>query len=214
VNSLHDLGGMSGFGDVRPTPQDGPAFHSDSERRIFGVAMALVISRWCDADGFRFAIESLPAEFYVRECFPANWLAGLETQLRETGLLPAGFLDAVMRGARPPLPSPGAPPSLIPDREETPTPGRFRVGDCVRVRNMNPTGHTRLPRYLRGQAGTVIAERGTFDFPDCLAARTARRPQALYTVAFSARAIWGEQAGPNDSLTADLYDDYIQEIME
>ena len=27
---------------------------------------------------------------------------------------------------------------------------RFRIGDRVRVRNHNPTTHTRLPGYLRG----------------------------------------------------------------
>jgi len=213
MNSLHDLGGMNGFGDVRPTPP-GPAFHSDAERRIFGVAMALVVARWCDADGFRFAIESLPVELYVRECFPANWLAGLETQLQETGLLPAGVLDAIVSGVQSALPPPGPPPSLIPDRGEAPLPSRFGVGDRVRVRNVNPTGHTRLPRYLRGQVGTIVAERGIFDFPDFLAARTGRRPQTLYTVTFPARVIWGEQAAADDSLTADLYDDYLQETVE
>ena len=26
----------------------------------------------------------------------------------------------------------------------------FKVGDIIQARNINPTGHTRLPRYIRG----------------------------------------------------------------
>ena len=31
----------------------------------------------------------------------------------------------------------------------------FRPGDRVRVRNINPQTHTRLPRYVRGKSGIV-----------------------------------------------------------
>ena len=37
---------------------------------------------------------------------------------------------------------------------------QFKVGQRVRARNINPVGHTRLPRYLRGHRGTIVADHG------------------------------------------------------
>src|SRR5262245_52702291 len=37
---------------------------------------------------------------------------------------------------------------------------RFGVGAEVLARNLNPTGHTRLPRYVRGKRGTVTRDHG------------------------------------------------------
>ena len=34
-------------------------------------------------------------------------------------------------------------------------PPRFKVGDGVLTRNINPLGHTRLPRYARGRRGVI-----------------------------------------------------------
>ena len=43
---------------------------------------------------------------------------------------------------------------------------RFRVGQSVRARNMNPIGHKSLPRYTRGKRGTIVRDEGVFNFPD------------------------------------------------
>jgi nitrile hydratase subunit beta len=211
VNSLHDLGGMHGFGPVWTSPE-GVAFHSDAERRVFRLMMGLMMSGWSDTDGFRAAVEALPAVTYLRECFPVNYFAGMEKQLEERGLLLPGDLEAWLAGAQPPVRL-TAPPAIIVEREEQPLASRFRTGDVVRIRNINPEGHTRLPRYLRGHVGTIIAERGIFDFPDAMAARTGRRPQPVYTVEFSARELWGERAGDNDRLSAEMFQDYIDTVV-
>ena len=44
-----------------------------------------------------------------------------------------------------------------PPESKTPTTAapRFHVEQRVRARNINPMGHTRLPRYLRGKLGTI-----------------------------------------------------------
>jgi nitrile hydratase subunit beta len=34
---------------------------------------------------------------------------------------------------------------------------RFRPGDAVIARNLNPVGHTRVPRYIKGRRGTIRA---------------------------------------------------------
>ncbi|MDB5396916.1 MAG: nthB [Rhodospirillales bacterium] len=208
MNSLHDLGGMHGFGPVWKTPE-GVAFHSDAEQRVFRLMMGLMAGGWCDTDGFRADVESLPLQVYARECFPANYLAGMEKQLERRGLLMPGDLEAWMAGIK--LgPRATVPPAIMGERQEVPLPSLFRTGDIVRIRSINPEGHTRLPRYLRGQVGTITAQRGIFDFPDALAARTGRRPQPVYTVEFRATDVWGPEAAANDRLSAEMFQDYIE----
>ena len=36
----------------------------------------------------------------------------------------------------------------------------------MRARNINPIGHTRLPRYARGKVGAIVRDHGVFVFPD------------------------------------------------
>jgi nitrile hydratase len=71
---------------------------------------------------------------------------------------------------------------------------RFKVGQAVRARNIHPTGHTRLPRYVRGKLGTILLDHGAHVFPDTNADFLGENPQHLYSVRFAARELWGEQA--------------------
>ncbi len=89
-------------------------------------------------------------------------------------------------------------------------PPRFRPGDRVTVRNINPLSHTRLPRYARGKAGTVEADRGVFCFNDTNAHGLGHKPQHVYGVRFAARDLWGEQAAVRDALYLDLFEDYLE----
>ncbi len=86
----------------------------------------------------------------------------------------------------------------------------FRPGDRVSVRNLHPATHTRLPRYARGKAGVVEADRGVFCFNDTNAHGEGHKPQHVYGVRFAARELWGEQASPADTLYLDLFEDYIE----
>jgi nitrile hydratase len=85
---------------------------------------------------------------------------------------------------------------------------RFAVGDAVIARNIHPTGHTRLPRYARGKRGVIHADRGVFSFADSNARGDGPCPQHLYTVAFTANALWGESRG-RDTIRLDLWDAYL-----
>ena len=103
--------------------------------------------------------------------------------------------------ATPPLTLSGVPAAL--SRGSYMRPGahakaRFKAGQQVRARNMNPAGHTRLPRYARGKAGIVVRNHGIFVFPDTNAHFLGEQPQYLYSVRFAARELWGEQAAPRD----------------
>ena len=87
---------------------------------------------------------------------------------------------------------------------------RFQAGQRVRARNINPTGHTRLPRYARGKVGIVDRDHGVFVFPDTNAHFLGEKPQHVYSVRFAARELWGEQAKPQDTVDVAMWDDYLE----
>jgi nitrile hydratase len=89
-------------------------------------------------------------------------------------------------------------------------PQRFQVGDRVRARNMHPTGHTRLPRYVRGHTGTITHVHGVHVLPDANATGRGEDPQWLYTVRFGARELWGEAADPACSVSVDAWESYLE----
>ncbi len=112
------------------------------------------------------------------------------------GLLTANLVDEVLRRGD---------NFLVPDA----SPPRFRAGDRVVTRNLNPVGHTRLPRYARGRRGVIERDHGGFVFPDASAAGLGKKGQHLYSVRFTARELWGPDASPRDAVYLDLWDDYL-----
>jgi nitrile hydratase len=86
---------------------------------------------------------------------------------------------------------------------------RFKPGDEILTRNINPTGHTRLPRYLRSKRGVVERDHGVFIFPDTHAHGQGAKPQHVYSVRFMNTELWGAQASPKDSCNVDVFDDYM-----
>ena len=95
-------------------------------------------------------------------------------------------------------------------RVDEDVPAKFEMGDRVLTRNMNPIGHTRLPRYARARHGTIAADYGVFIFPDAHAAGDGMKPQHLYSVRFAARELWGPEASARDAVYLDLWDDYLE----
>ena len=61
-------------------------------------------------------------------------------------------------------------------------PARFQVDDEVRARNINPPGHTRLPRYCRGKRGVVARCNGVFHLADARAHGADEGPQHNYSI--------------------------------
>ena len=215
MNGPQDLGGAHGFGPVRPEP-DEPWFHDDWERRAFALTIAMGATGAWNLDQSRHARESLPPLDYLAGPYYRIWLDALERLMLERGLvtreeladgrpreparplarrLEAAAVDAALaRGA------PTARPAA--------SPARFAVGDAVRTRTMNPTGHTRLPRYARGRRGTVIASHGAHVFPDSAAAG-GDDARWLYTVRFDARELWGDDTTAS-SVCVDCWEPYLE----
>jgi len=94
-------------------------------------------------------------------------------------------------------------------RVNQPVAPRFRPGDHVVVRNLNPEHHTRLPRYARAKRGVIERDHGVFVFPDTWAHNQGAKPQHVYSVRFTARELWGGHAAERDTLRLDLWDDYL-----
>jgi nitrile hydratase beta subunit len=93
---------------------------------------------------------------------------------------------------------------------DIPVPPRFRAGDAVVARNINPPGHTRLPRYARGKRGEVALDHGVWVFPDASGNGLGPRPQHCYSVRFAARELWGDAAHAADAVHVDLWDDHLE----
>lgn len=204
MNGIHDLGGLTCFGPVLREP-DEPVFHEDWERRVFAM-MNIGAVYLGPIDAMRHAIERMDPVHYLETTYYEHWLAAIETRIVDRGLeaapvsketITADVIDAVIAG--------GVPAT----RDEGPAP-RFKPGDEVLAANRNPAGHTRLPRYIRGRRGVVHALHGNHVFPDTAAHDAGEQPQPLYSVRFSARELWGEDASARDHLYIDLWQDYLE----
>ena len=88
----------------------------------------------------------------------------------------------------------------------------FAAGDEVVCRHSASTGHTRLPAYLRGVAGHVIACHGKWVFPDSNAHGRGEDPQHLYTVEFEGPAVWAHTGEQDLSVCIDLFEPYLESL--
>jgi nitrile hydratase beta subunit len=217
VNGIHDMGGMQDMGPVEYEKNE-PVFHARWESRVFAIYIATSVLRKWNIDAARHSREVIPPVEYLRMSYYERWVTGEVSLLTKSGLVTAAEIES---GA----PAPGtskATPAVTVDKiaaalanrinagRELPGPSRFQVGQRVRARNINPLGHTRLPRYARGKFGMIDRDHGVFVFPDSNAHFLGEKPQHVYSVRFSARELWGEQAAPKDSVYLDMWDDYLE----
>ena len=73
-----------------------------------------------------------------------------------------------------------------PTKRDSTTEKKFNIGETVSVRTNNSNtkvekGHTRLPDYVKGRTGKVIAYHGSHVFPDANAHFLGERPEDRYT---------------------------------
>ncbi len=186
MNGVHDMGGAHGHGRV-VIEQDEPVFHEPWEGRVRGMMQRLIRAGLFNLDEFRHAQERLPADAYLRSGYYERWLAALELLVREKG---GTIRKESLR--------------------ETRAQARFRTGDRVITKNLNPPGHTRLPRYARAKRGVVESVRGPFLFPDTNAHHRGRDWEPIYTVVFAAGELWGEHAEERQSVSLDLWQSYLE----
>ena len=80
TNSIHDMGGMHGFGPIAPEP-DEPVFHADWERRVPALQLAMRYAGLWTLDGFRSSLENLPPLTYLASSYFERWCRGHERLL-------------------------------------------------------------------------------------------------------------------------------------
>ena len=215
MNGIHDMGGMHGLGPVAPEP-DEPVFHYGWEGRVH--AMTLAAPTRSNIDAGRHQRELIPGPDYLRMTYYEKWFAGLTAMLLDRSVvseaeLAAGRRDPDAAVATPHLVASAVTAALTRpssyERETTVAP-RFQVGDQVRALNLNPTGHTRLPRYARGRVGVVERRHGAHVLPDSNAHGRGEDPRHLYSVRFEARELWGPEAPARDNVRLDLWETYLE----
>ncbi len=224
MNGVHDMGGMQGFGRVRPEP-DEPLFHAPWESRAMAVTVAMGASGQWNIDLARSARESLPPSIYLSSSYYEIWIRALEQLILERGLVTASELSSGQ------LQAPPGPVARVltldsvdaalaagsPTLRDATRPARFAVGQRVRARNIHPQGHTRLPRYVRGHTGKVVMVHGAHVCPDSHvdSALPPFNSQAewLYTVVFEGPELWGEGADPQVQVSVDAWEPYLEAVL-
>jgi nitrile hydratase subunit beta len=220
MNSIADMGGMHGFGALDLSEESWP-FHYDWERRILGITFATLGAGLFNVDEIRSVTESIEPVTYLESTYFERWLYTAEVLLQRKGMVAAQELASgrsVSPGRAVPVVTQAIAQAIVEQggtsRCAEGAAPRFRLGDAVLARNINPTQYTRLPRYIRGRRGVVILDHGTFVLPDSNVAGLGARPQHVYGVRFTARELWGQQASDRDTLQIDLFDDYLDPVAE
>ncbi|HEY0339212.1 MAG TPA: nitrile hydratase subunit beta [Steroidobacteraceae bacterium] len=217
MNGIHDLGGMHGMGPIQPEKNE-PVFHARWEARVFAIVRAMGAWRKWNIDASRYQRELIPPAEWLRMSYYEKWLAGLIELMVDKGLVTRAEIETGRASAASSRATPALTPEAVPALTAKGSPynrraalvPRFKPGQTVRARNINPLGHTRLPRYVRAKSGTIDRIHGIFVFPDTNAHFKGEHPQYLYSVRFSASELWGDEAATRDSVYVDLWDDYLE----
>ncbi len=219
MQGAHDLGGKHGLGFIKPEPEnEEPVFHTDWERKVFGLTMAAgMLGKW-NIDESRYSRECQHPIDYLSHSYYQNWLAGLtklliekdlisEEELKANSVSPFATLHGELRVPSPQdaekiLTSGGS--SLLESAKEQ----AFSIGDSVRVRKNHTAGHTRAPSYVQGSTGTIFKCSGCHVFPDTHA-KGIEGGEHLYTVCFTGQSLWGIPAS-NSEVLIDLWEPYLE----
>jgi nitrile hydratase subunit beta len=102
MNGIHDMGGMDGFGPVRPEANE-PVFHAAWERRLFALSQAVPFAVPYGDDHLRREIERLPPAEYLGLSYYEAWLHAIRslTRLGCTPSDPCSRSAASCRAVRP-----------------------------------------------------------------------------------------------------------------
>ena len=216
MDGVHDLGGREGFGPIEDKGDERP-FHTEWETRAFGMEQASAGDSDWSIDWFRHCRELIvPADYLTRSYFD-QWLLTLAAQMIDSGYITVAELKS---GVSAFMPQPGYPPATTEEARafarnprsyaaEVESSPLFATGDFVRGKISGHSGHTRLPGYVRGRKGTVVAHHGGHVFPDD-SARGQQTAEHLYTVSFAASELWPEAKDRRDRVFVDLWESYLE----
>jgi nitrile hydratase subunit beta len=215
MNGVHDMGGQQGMGPVEYEKNE-PVFHAAWEGRIYALSRAMRAWRKWSLDTDRHALELLPPADYLRMSYYERWVHRLAAQVVMYGLVTKEEMESGVAAPGSTKADPAFTLAIrwlnrgIASSEDSSVRPLFKVRQRVRARNINPRGHTRLPRYARGKTGIIVRDHGVYLFPDTNAHFQGEKRQHVYSVRFAARELWGPDASPRDSVHLDMWDDYLE----
>ena len=221
MSKAHDMGGRLDPRRIDITSSD-LKLKADWEKDVFAITLALGFSSLWNLDRSRYARESLEPKDYLQFSYFEKWLAGLINLLGENGIIKDGkniagnfkkssFRVLEAKNVKKLLHMGG------PTKRDSTTEKKFKLGETVSVRtNSSNTrverGHTRLPGYVKGMTGKVIAYHGSHILPDANAHFLGESPEALYSVEFKSQDLWDKCEHVEDTVVVDLWESYIEKF--
>lgn len=218
MDGVHDMGGMQGFGPVNPEPEaEEPVFHHEWEGRMLGIDRSAIAPEGTTVDWWRHIIECIRPSDYLSIPYYNKWYHAMAANCIDAGVF---TMSELVSGKAETIPeNPGTPPrpedvrAAMAERFDTIMPAEgaetFAIGDAVLARQISPTGHTRLPRYVRGHTGHIHSFHGWHILPDASALGEIRG-EPLYSVAFRASDLWPEDGRKNDFVYLDMWESYLE----
>jgi nitrile hydratase len=174
----------------------------------------------------RTTIENMSPALYLSTSYYEKWLYAYEKLLNEKGVVTTAELERrvkeqadekiVAHPQEPANPSDYAKKlrSVLyggtPHDRPLGRPPRFTIGDIVRAKNINPTGHTRLPSFTKGKLGTIEVYHGAHCHHEALAEGKGEVPEHLYAVKFAGDELWGKDGRSTDIVYVDLFENYLE----
>jgi nitrile hydratase subunit beta len=204
MDGVHDLGGKQGFGRVQYS-QDAQVFHALWEKKancLYGHAVRLGIF---NMDEYRHAIERMEPRFYMSAGYYERTLTSLASLLVEKQLLSRDELNR-RAGGIVPLALPTAA-----GRSNNAIRQSFKPGDKVQVLNEFVPGHVRLPAYIRGKIGVVVAISPAYPFPDAHAHGVHATDEPTYDVRFDSHDLWGADCDAA-KVHVGVFESYLQAV--
>ncbi|MDE0746085.1 MAG: nitrile hydratase subunit beta [SAR202 cluster bacterium] len=214
MNSIHDMGGMHGFGPI-VVEVDEPVFHEEWEGRAYALSIGwFPASQYKEWGGFRHNLEKIPPKDYLNMSYYERWFFVNEQKAMQLGLVTEEELNNGNADPNYLMPTlePHPDSSLGPGRLDLEINAKFENGGVVRAKEINGRAHNRLPRYVRGKTGTIISDNGIYALQDTNEKdeQPYDDPQHVYTVRFSSEELWGNASHGNDFIYLDLWESYLE----
>lgn len=218
----HYLGGIENLGPVNVEKR---VFVEPWEAQLFAVHTTMMgtnIWAWPD---LRVLAESMNPLDYFKYRYYIKWLGGMCKFLVDKGYISEKELEdrteQFLKDPNKGQPNQGNPEvtqrvvdyfytGANPYRDVVVNP-TFKVGQKVRVKDMPPAVHTRLPGYLRNKTGIVdVVYKGAYLYADHVPTDGLATAQPVYLVKFSTRDIWSDIPDSGDILYNDFFEVYLE----
>ena len=220
MNGVHDMGGMDNFGPIIREDNE-PVFHEDWERTIFALTIGMFPAGYCNIDEMRRTTECIEPAIYLQAKYYQKWLLTLESILLEKDVFTKEEIETgrTIRTSGGTRYEPASKEMLeyamsnpLPANVDVEIEPKFKTGERILAKNIHPLHHTRIPRFVRGKRGVIEKDHGVFLLADTNAYGGPDKPQHVYTVKFTARELWGDEAPAKDTVCIDLHDDYMDHL--